>query len=126
MPKKDVVTEATEATEITETANLPAAEPAMEVAAEPVPVSAAAAEVTATNAETTGTAETTETATMSAAETTDATVATVSAEPAIIECVTLHGRLTHEGKTYAPHERVLLPVDLALGLIASGHVARAD
>lgn len=49
-----------------------------------------------------------------------------AAEPEpLIECVALHGRLTHEGKTYAPHEKVFLPAELARGLIAAGHVAKA-
>jgi hypothetical protein len=115
MPKKEVVTETTETTEI---ANLPAAEPAIAVAADPVPVSDAVTEVAASSPETTDATETT--------ETTPVTTNDPPPTPALIECVTLHGRLTHEGKTYAPHERVSLPVDLALGLIASGHVAKVE
>lgn len=118
MPKKEVVTETTETTEI---ANLPAAEPAIAVAADPVPVSDAVTEVAAPSPETTDATETTETTAP-----TPLTADDLPTGPALIECVTLHGRLTHEGKTYAPHERVSLPVDLALGLIASGHVAKVE
>ncbi|CDI04310.1 hypothetical protein BN873_940005 [Candidatus Competibacter denitrificans Run_A_D11] len=111
MPKKPEVTE-TE-TVVTTTEPVTTVDPTP--VADPVLETAAAAEAPAPNPEAAGTTETT-----------PVTANEPPPPPALIPCVTLHGRLTHEGKTYAPHERVSLPVDLALGLIDSGHVARAE
>lgn len=47
-------------------------------------------------------------------------------EPALAAYVNLRSRLTHEGKTYAPHEKVFLPADLAQGLIQAGHLIKAE
>lgn len=83
------------------------------------------------------TAETAETAATAPAEATERTPimeipatdppsALPSAEPERVECVVLHGRLTHEGTACAAGESLLLPAGLARGLIAAGHVARKE
>ena len=81
-------------------------------------------ETTATDPSAESTAETT-TATPETTRTGE-TTETTPLESELIDCVTLHGRLTHEGKTYAPHEKVSLPAELARGLIAAGHVAKVE
>ena len=111
MPKKPEVTEIE--TVVTTTEPVTTVDPTP--VADPVLETAAAAEAPAPNPEAAGTTEIT-----------PVTANEPPPPPALIPCITLHGRLTHEGKTYAPHERVSLPVDLALGLIDSGHVARAE
>lgn len=118
MPKKPEVTETETVVTTTEPVTTVDPAPVVDTVAaptDPVLETAAAAEAPAPSPQ--------------AAETTETTPVTANEPPpppALIPCVTLHGRLTHEGKTYAPHERVSLPVDLALGLIESGHVARAE
>ena len=120
MPKKPEVTEIETVVTTTEPVTTVDPVPVVETVAAPTdPVletaAAAAAEAPAPSPEATQTTETT-----------PFTTNDLPAGPRLIPCVALHGRLTHEGKTYAPHERVSLPVDLALGLIDSGHVARAE
>ena len=118
MPKKPEVTETETVVTTTEPVTTVDPVPVVDTvaaSADPVLETAAAAEAPAPNPEAAGTTEIT-----------PVTANEPPPPPALIPCVTLHGRLTHEGKTYAPHERVSLPVDLALGLIDSGHVARAE
>lgn len=124
MPAKKPDSETVEVVTSLETTADPSAQPATPAPAAP--------------SETAGTTETTE-ATVTATETVapDLTsipalrelvvaLAAATAEPTLIDCVTLHGRLTHDGKTYNAHETVQLPPDLARGLIAAGHVAKVE
>ena len=71
-----------------------------------------------------GTVETT--TEVAAAPETMETTTEVAAAPETMDCIVIRGHLTHDGKTYPPGARVALPLAVALGLIASQTVVRAD